>query len=196
VSGAARLEGLGRLSTLDRICESLDVPMGGGIRAARVAGNDAMIGTAKRNGMDPEAYLRYRLERIVKCPINRVVELRLWAVAKVLMLRSPLAASFVYEPAASRLVIQLTDNVDSPEPTRVIELINIQQLEIHWTDRDDNRIEGLLGAGHTAVSAGCSQREQAAIWLGQRSTALSSLQWMQEISMKRFARDRVVQSRD
>jgi hypothetical protein len=61
--------------------------------------------------------------------------------------------SFVYEPAASRLVIQLTDNVDSPEPTRVIELINIQQLEIHWSDRDDNRIEGLLGA-HEEKAAG------------------------------------------
>ena len=59
--------------------------------------------------------------------------------------------SFVYEPAASRLVIQLTDNVDSREPTRVIELIDIQQLETHWTDRDDNCMEGLLGAHEEEV---------------------------------------------
>jgi hypothetical protein len=60
--------------------------------------------------------------------------------------------SLVYEPAASRLVIQLTDNVDSREPTRVIELIDIQQLEIHWTDRDENCIEGLLGAHEEEVA--------------------------------------------
>jgi hypothetical protein len=60
--------------------------------------------------------------------------------------------SLVYEPAASRLVINLTDKVDSLEPTRVIELIDIQQLEIHWTDRDDNRMEGLLGAHEEEVS--------------------------------------------
>lgn len=60
--------------------------------------------------------------------------------------------SCVHEPAASRLVIQLTDNVDSSEPTRVVEFIDIQQLETHWSDRDDDRIEGLLGAHEEEVA--------------------------------------------
>ena len=60
--------------------------------------------------------------------------------------------SYVYEPAASRLVIELTDNVESPEPTRVVEFTDIQQLEIHWTDRDESCIEGLLGAHEEEVA--------------------------------------------
>jgi len=49
----------------------------GGERAAAIY---SLIGTAKLNGVDPEAYLRYVLERIADHPINRVEELLPWRV--------------------------------------------------------------------------------------------------------------------
>ena len=50
----------------------------GGERAAALY---SLIGTAKLNGLDPEAYLRHVLERIADHPINRIEELLPWHVA-------------------------------------------------------------------------------------------------------------------
>jgi len=49
----------------------------GGNRAAAMY---TLIGTAKLNGLDPEAYLRYVLERIADHPINRIADLLPWNV--------------------------------------------------------------------------------------------------------------------
>jgi transposase len=53
----------------------------GGERAAFIY---SLLGTAKLNGIDPEAYLRYVLERIAEHPINRIEELLPWRVAEYL----------------------------------------------------------------------------------------------------------------
>ncbi len=50
----------------------------GGERAASIY---SLTGTAKLNGLDPQAYLRHVLERIADHPINRIAELLPWNVA-------------------------------------------------------------------------------------------------------------------
>ena len=49
----------------------------GGERAAALY---SLIGSAKLNGLDPEAYLRHILTRIADHPINRITELLPWNV--------------------------------------------------------------------------------------------------------------------
>src|SRR5690606_10745411 len=53
----------------------------GGERAAAIY---SLMGTAKLNGIDPEAYLRYVLGRIAEHPVNRVAELLPWNIASSL----------------------------------------------------------------------------------------------------------------
>ena len=50
----------------------------GGERAAAIY---SLVGTAKLNGLDPEAYLREVLQRIADHPINRIEELLPWHIA-------------------------------------------------------------------------------------------------------------------
>jgi transposase len=60
----------------------------GGERAAAIY---SLIGSAKLNGLDPEAYLRFVIERIAEHPVNRVADLLPWTVAT--QIASPSAAS-------------------------------------------------------------------------------------------------------
>jgi transposase len=49
----------------------------GGDRAAAIY---SLVGSAKLNGLDPQAYLRHVIERIGDHPINRIEELLPWCV--------------------------------------------------------------------------------------------------------------------
>lgn len=51
----------------------------GGERAAAIY---SLIGTAKLNDIDPEAYLRHVLARIADHPINRIDDLLPWHLAQ------------------------------------------------------------------------------------------------------------------
>ena len=53
--------------------------------ARRAAILYSLIGTARINGLDPEAYLRYVLARIGEHPIKRIKELLPWNVAEKLV---------------------------------------------------------------------------------------------------------------
>jgi len=60
----------------------------GGERAAAIY---TLIGTAKLNGIDPEAYLRHVLTHIADHPVNRVDEFLPWNVASMLAVPAHLA---------------------------------------------------------------------------------------------------------
>ena len=61
----------------------------GGERAAAIY---TLIGTAKLNGLDPQAYLHHVLERIAEHPVNRIDELLPWNVAADLASARDIAA--------------------------------------------------------------------------------------------------------
>ena len=61
----------------------------GGERAAAIY---TLIGTAKLNGLDPQAYLSHVLERIAEHPVNRIDELLPWNVAGDLVSARDIAA--------------------------------------------------------------------------------------------------------
>jgi transposase len=55
--------------------------MGSDAGGERAAAMYSLIGTAKLNGLDPQAYLRHVFERIAEHPINRIDELLPWNAA-------------------------------------------------------------------------------------------------------------------
>jgi hypothetical protein len=61
----------------------------GGERAAAIY---SLIGSAKLNGLDPEAYLRNVLSRIADHPINRIEQLLPWNVTPEFAMASTSAA--------------------------------------------------------------------------------------------------------
>ena len=62
----------------------------GGERAAAIY---SLVGSAKLNGLDPEAYLRFVIERIADCRISELDDLLPWNVAAQIAKTTELAAA-------------------------------------------------------------------------------------------------------
>src|SRR5665213_1360166 len=72
---------LARWNALVRYCDDSRIEIDNSA-AERAATFYSLIGTAKLNGLDPEAYLREVFERIADHPVNRIEELLPWHIAK------------------------------------------------------------------------------------------------------------------
>jgi hypothetical protein len=55
-------------------------PAGSDVGGERAASVYSLIGSAKLNAMDPEAYLREVLTRIADDPVNRIADLPPWNI--------------------------------------------------------------------------------------------------------------------
>jgi hypothetical protein len=54
--------------------------------------------------------------------------------------------SFTYDAVAGRLVVGLTHDPECSQTERVLEFDEVANISHRWTDRDDECMEGLLGA--------------------------------------------------
>jgi transposase len=63
------------------VCGSFTLFAGADTGCERAAAIYSLIGTAKLNGVDPEAWLRYVIAYIADHPVNRVDEFLLWHCA-------------------------------------------------------------------------------------------------------------------
>ncbi|MCG3168237.1 MAG: hypothetical protein POELPBGB_04041 [Bacteroidia bacterium] len=68
------------MDTFANLHLSIKTAVAGRLRGERAAALYSLIGTAKLNGLDPEAYLRQVLACIAGHPINRIDELLPWNV--------------------------------------------------------------------------------------------------------------------
>ena len=112
LGGAARYRDDGRLEIDNNAAERALRAVALGRKNYLFAGSDAggehaaalysLIGTAKLNGIDPEAYLRDVLERIAEHPINRIAELLPWVVSAELQTEKPARRLIQHRPVKRR----------------------------------------------------------------------------------------------
>lgn len=62
--------------------------------------------------------------------------------------------SFHYDTAARKFVIGLTWHPESPVTERIVEFNPVKAINFEWIDRDDECLEGLLGASEFADKTG------------------------------------------